>query len=264
MTTMNEQQQELNERIADDERHAATMRKARDYDALMARAEAAEAERNDANTEAARLKEAGRMVQEEVTAWRDSYEALNEQRLALAARVAELEAEAARLRQELEVQQGRAKTLLNRNSAQAARMRALLARAEAAEAEVVDLHRQLAEMAAAMEEIEDERLALAARVAELEAQLAAQGWRPVTEDWPPYGVQHLGRAMLDSPTMLVTRTTDDGDEVWQDTDGLLFYAGNIRYCAVIPPDATEARVAELEDAVGRATVAAGDGGLAAV
>jgi hypothetical protein len=64
--------------------------------------------------------------------------------------------------------------------------RALLARAEAAEAEVVDLHRQLAEMAAAMEEIEDERLALVARVAELEAQLAAQGWRPVTEDWPPY------------------------------------------------------------------------------
>ena len=23
-------------------------------------------------------------------------------------------------------------------------------------------------------------------MAELEAQLAAQGWRPVTEDWPPY------------------------------------------------------------------------------
>ena len=60
-------------------------------------------------------------------------------------------------------------------------VRAALARAEAAEAEVVDLHRQLAEMAAAMEEIEDERLALLARVAELEATLAAQGWRPVTE-----------------------------------------------------------------------------------
>jgi hypothetical protein len=28
--------------------------------------------------------------------------------------------------------------------------------------------------------------ALLARVAELEAQLDAQGWRPVTEDWPPY------------------------------------------------------------------------------
>ena len=25
-----------------------------------------------------------------------------------------------------------------------------------------------------------------ARVAELEAQLDAQGWRPVTEDWPPH------------------------------------------------------------------------------
>ena len=65
--------------------------------------------------------------------------------------------------------------------------RALLTRVEAAEAEVVDLHRQLAEMAAAMEEIEDERLALAARVAELESQLAAQGWQPGSEtpkhDW---------------------------------------------------------------------------------
>ena len=57
--------------------------------------------------------------------------------------------------------------------------RALLARVEAAEAEVVDLHRQLVEMATAMEEIEAERLSLAARVAELEAQLAAQGWRPL-------------------------------------------------------------------------------------
>ena len=28
--------------------------------------------------------------------------------------------------------------------------------------------------------------ALAARVAELESQLAAQGWRPVTAEWPPY------------------------------------------------------------------------------
>ena len=33
---------------------------------------------------------------------------------------------------------------------------------------------------------EEERAAALARVAELEAQLAAQQWRPVTEDWPPY------------------------------------------------------------------------------
>jgi hypothetical protein len=32
----------------------------------------------------------------------------------------------------------------------------------------------------------EERADALARVAELEAQLAAQGWRPVTEDWPPY------------------------------------------------------------------------------
>ena len=37
---MNEQQQELNERIADDERHAATMRRAADYDALLTNANA--------------------------------------------------------------------------------------------------------------------------------------------------------------------------------------------------------------------------------
>ena len=57
--------------------------------------------------------------------------------------------------------------------------RAALARAEAAEAEAArlqyDLDRQLYRADV-----------LAARVAELESQLAAQGWRPVTEDWPPY------------------------------------------------------------------------------
>ncbi len=95
--------------------------------------------------------------------------------------------------------------------------RALLARAEAAEA----------------------------RVAELEAQLVAQGWRPVTEDWPPHGVQHLGRSMLDSPTMLVTRVLFESDMVWlwQDNDDLLLYGNDIRYCAAIPTaTATEDKV----------------------
>ena len=40
--------------------------------------------------------------------------------------------------------------------------------------EVVGIRRQLS--------------AALARVAELEAQLAAQGWRPVTEDWPPSNI----------------------------------------------------------------------------
>ena len=141
--------------------------------------------------------------------------------------------------------------------------RALLARAEAAEVgrddanlkalqaeyRVIQLAARVAELEATLisnseldngpwhvlSETVAERNRLAARVAELESQLAAQGWRPVTEDWPPYGVQHLGRAFLNSPTLLVTRTTDDSDEVWQDNDGMLFYGGEIRYCAAIPP-----------------------------
>jgi predicted nucleic acid-binding Zn-ribbon protein len=78
---MNEQQQELNERIADDERHAATMRKARDYDALMARAEAAEAE-------------ATRLRDENAEAW-FAFDRQQSRGDRLAARVAELEALAA-------------------------------------------------------------------------------------------------------------------------------------------------------------------------
>lgn len=53
--------------------------------AALARAEAAEAD-------AARLRNAGRLVQAEFAVWRDGYRELNEQRLTLAARVAELEA----------------------------------------------------------------------------------------------------------------------------------------------------------------------------
>ena len=79
--------------------------------------------------------------------------------------------------------------------------------------------------------------------AELDALKAAQQWRPVTEDWPPYGVQYLGRAMLDSPTLLITRYVieEEGGEVWQDSDGLLLYAGEIQFCAAIPPTPQERR-----------------------
>jgi hypothetical protein len=115
MTTMNEQQQELNERIADDERHAATMRKARDYDALMARVEAAEA------LAAERLEDA----------------LFAEQR----ATDAELE-----------------------------RDDAILAASDA------ERHAENAMHGLAH---------FRTRVAELEAQLAAQQWRPVTNEWPP-------------------------------------------------------------------------------
>ena len=76
---------------------------------------------------------------------------------------------------------------------------AALARAEAAEAERNDLrerHDNLKNAYANLVEEAAERLvrrlvrmyAAERRVAELEAQLAAQGWRPVTEDWPPSNI----------------------------------------------------------------------------
>jgi hypothetical protein len=63
---------------------------------------------------------------------------------------------------------------------------AVIARAEAAEAEAEDAI-LVASDAAQREESAMHALShFRARVAELESQLAAQGWRPVTEDWPPY------------------------------------------------------------------------------
>ena len=45
---------------------------------------------------------------------------------------------------------------------------------------------EAAEWADMLDMCREERDAALARVAELEAALAAQQWRPVTEDWPPY------------------------------------------------------------------------------
>lgn len=55
---------------------------------------------------------------------------------------------------------------------------------------------------------------LTARVAELEAALAAQGWRPVTEDWPPREklvlISYPGATWVD-----IARRSHDGEEtVW--------------------------------------------------
>ena len=87
--------------------------------------------------------------------------------------------------------------------------RALLARAEAAEALAAERLEDalFAEQRATDAELERDGAILAAsdaerhaenamhglahfraRVAELESQLAAQQWRPVTDDWPPYNI----------------------------------------------------------------------------
>ena len=64
--------------------------------------------------------------------------------------------------------------------------RVLLARAEAAEAEAYERLEAALFAEQRATDAEMERDELAALVAELEAQLDAQQWRPVTEEWPPY------------------------------------------------------------------------------
>ena len=58
---------------------------------------------------------------------------------------------------------------------------AVIARAETAEAEARDARNNLDDAELHLRRAEAAATALAARVAELEATLAAQGWRPVTE-----------------------------------------------------------------------------------
>ena len=63
---------------------------------------------------------------------------------------------------------------------------AVIARAEAAEAEAEDAILVASDAAQREENAMHALSHFRARVAELEAQLAAQQWRPVTEEWPPY------------------------------------------------------------------------------
>ena len=73
--------------------------------------------------------------------------------------------------------------------------RALLARAEAAEAEAARLRDENAEAWFAFYRQQSRGDRLAARVAELEAQLDAQGWRPVTEEPPAHDSYLVYRAV---------------------------------------------------------------------
>ena len=59
-------------------------------------------------------------------------------------------------------------------------------RAEAAEAEAADAILAASDAAQREENAMHALSHFRTRVAELEAALAAQGWRPVTEEWPPY------------------------------------------------------------------------------
>ena len=120
-----------------------------------------------------------------------------------------------------------------RSLIEAAAAAGLRARAEAAEAErdeyklqrdkwIADEPATEAEAARLRDECSRAEMAaiyFEARVAELEAQLAAQGWRPVTADWPPRNQ----RVVISAPGASwadVARKQHDGEEyVWQLENG---------------------------------------------
>ena len=196
---MNEQQQELNERIADDERHAATMRKAYDYDALAARLEVLE------------------------SAFDNSHQ-LNEQ-LGDDNRAALARAEAAealayeRLENMLFAEQRATDADLRAEAAEAEAADAILAASDAAQREENAMH--------ALSHFRT-------RVAELEAQLAAQGWRPVTEDWPPYA-KSVPVRMRDG----VVRWGYRHGDRWHLTGGQ-YSRESVTHAYALPPAAAEA------------------------
>ena len=122
--------------------------------------------------------------------------------------------------------------------------RVLLARAEAAEALAAERLEDalFAEQRATDAELERDGAILAAsdaerhaenamhglahfraRVAELEAQLAAQQWRPVTEDWPHYHdrvvIAHWGGTWAQFARRV---QSDDGEDEWLLDDGRKF------------------------------------------
>jgi hypothetical protein len=74
-----------------------------------------------------------------------------------------------------------------------------------------------------------------ARVAELEAQLAAQQWRPVTADWPPRNQ----RVVISAPGASwadVARKQHDGEEyVWQLKNGHVLDFESATVAIPLPP-----------------------------
>ena len=86
-----------------------------------------------------------------------------------------------------------------------------------------DIHGKVAGVAA----VERNNEMLRARVAELEAQLAAQQWRPVTNDWPPYNERVIigyGGGYGGGWCVFARRVrTDDRDDWLMDDDTTLAF-----------------------------------------
>ena len=113
--------------------------------------------------------------------------------------------------------------------------RAALTRAEAAEALAYERLEDALFAEQRATDAEMERDELAARVAELEAERAAQQWRPVTADWPPCNRQVVisapGASWAD-----VARKQHDGEEyVWQLKNGHVLDFESATVATPLPP-----------------------------
>ena len=113
--------------------------------------------------------------------------------------------------------------------------RVLLARAEAAEAEAYERLEAALFAEQRATDAEMERDELAARVDELEAERAAQQWRPVTADWPPRNQ----RVVISAPGASwadVARKQHDGEEyVWQLKNGHMLDFESATVAIPLPP-----------------------------
>ena len=117
-----------------------------------------------------------------------------------------------------------------------------LTRMYSAEAEVARLRdagrlvqKEVAAWRDGYRDLDEQRRVLAARVAELEAQLAAQGWRPVTAGWPPRNQ----RVVISAPGASwadVARKQHDGEEyVWQLKNGHVLDFESATVAIPLPP-----------------------------
>jgi hypothetical protein len=122
---------------------------------------------------------------------------------------------------------------------------AVIARAETAEAEARDARNDLDDAELHLRRAEAAATALAARVAELEAQ-AAQGWRPVTEDWPPYNERVIighgggyGGGWSAFARRVRTDNRDGDDWLMDDDTTLAFESAVVAMRRPLPPAAQE-------------------------
>ena len=127
---------------------------------------------------------------------------------------------------------------------------AALARAEAAEAESArlqyDFDRQLYRADARAEEAEAERNALRAELGTAldhlataahypEVLLAAQQWRPVTEDWPHYAERVAIGHITGNWAAIATRVQSPDDDEWELEDGKVLDWESASVAIELPP-----------------------------